>query len=99
MITVKEFNFHFVDVSQITINNKEFTENGSIKGKKFEIYDKYLNKKIAITVEKEIEFIYFTLYTVSQSEIGIDLTEQGITVAFGMPFSKEMNIKGTLSIG
>ena len=50
-------------------------------------------------VEKEIEFIYFTLYTVSQSEIGIDLTEQGITVAFGMPFSKEMNIKGTLSIG
>ncbi len=94
-----EFNFHFADVSQITINNKEFIGNGSIKGKKFEIYDKYLNKKIAITVEKEIEFIYFTLYTVSQSEIGIDLTEQGITVAFGMPFSKEMNIKGTLSIG
>ena len=49
--------------------------------------------------EKEIEFIYFTLSTVSQSEIVIDLTEQGITVAFGMPFSKEMNIKGTLSIG
>ena len=79
--------------------HKSLSGNGSIKGKKFEIYDKYLNKKIAITVEKEIEFIYFTLYTVSQSEIGIDLTEQGITIAFGMPFSKEMNIKGTLSIG
>lgn len=94
-----EFNFHFADISQITINNKEFTEHGTIKAKKFEIYDKYLNKKIAIEVEKEIEFIYFTLYTVSQSEMGIDLTVQGITVAFGMPFGKEVNIKGTLSIG
>ena len=94
-----EFNFHFADVSQITINNKEFTEHGTIKAKKFEIYDKYLNKKIAIEVEKEIEFIYFTLYTVSQSEMGIDLTVQGITAAFSMPFGKEVNIKGTLSIG
>ena len=28
-------------------------------------YDKFLNKKIAILLEKEIEFIWFTLYTVS----------------------------------
>ena len=31
--------------------------------------------------------------------MGIDLTVQGITVAFGMPFGKEADIKGTLSIG
>ena len=31
--------------------------------------------------------------------MGIDLTVQGITAAFSMPFGKEVNIKGTLSIG
>lgn len=94
-----EFNFHFADVSQITINNKEYTEKGSIKTKQFEIYDKFLNKKIAISLEKEIELVWFTLYTVSQSEMGVDLTVQGLTVALGMPFEKDLNLKGSLIIG
>ena len=94
-----EFNFHFADVSQITINNNEFVEHGSVKTKKFEIYDKFLNKKIAITLEKEINFIWYTIHTVSQSEMGVDLTVQGITVSFSIPFEKDLNIKGTLEIG
>ena len=94
-----EFNFHFADVSQITINNNEFVEHGSVKTKKFEIYDNFLNKKIAITLEKEINFIWYTIHTVSQSEMGVDLTVQGITVSFSIPFEKDLNIKGTLEIG
>lgn len=94
-----EFNFHFADVNQITINGNEYIEKGSIKTNKFEIYDKFLNKKIAILLEKEIEFIWFTLYTVSQSEMGVDLTVQGVTVALGCPFEKNVNIKGSLIIG
>lgn len=93
-----EFNFYFADLSQITINGYKFTEHGSIKSNKFEIFDKYLNKNVAIYMEKEIEFIYFTLYTVSQSEMGVDLTAQGITVSVGKKFEEEINIKGTLNI-
>ncbi len=94
-----EFNFHFADISKVIINGEEFNERGTFKGKTFEIFDKYLNKKITINLDKEAEFIYFALYTVSQSEIGIDLTLQGLTVAFGMPFNKSLNISGALSIG
>ena len=31
--------------------------------------------------------------------MGVDLTVQGITVSFSIPFEKDLNIKGTLEIG
>ena len=31
--------------------------------------------------------------------MGVDLTVQGMTVSFGVPFEKDINIKGTLIIG
>lgn len=95
----QEFNFHFADVSKLTVNNKAFTEKGEMKSNIFEIYDEYLNKRLVIQYEKEIKFIWFTIHTVSQSEMGVDLTVQGITVAAVLPYGKELDLKGTLRIG
>lgn len=94
-----EFNFHFADMKQVKINNKDFVEKGTFKGKTLEIYDKYLNKTISICFDREIEFIWYEIFTVSQSEMGIDLTSQGITVSAGTKYSKEINLSGSLTIG
>ena len=93
-----EFNFHFADLSQVTINKETYSDRGTLKCDKIEIFDKYTNKTIAITFKKKIELVFFTLYTVSQSEMGIDLTAQGVTIALACPYKKELNFEGSLSI-
>lgn len=93
-----EFNFHFADLSRIKINNKDFVEKGSFKGKTLEIYDEYLKKNITITFEKEMDIAWYVIYTVSQSEMGVDLTAQGLTIAATSPYIKDININGSLII-
>lgn len=93
-----EFNFHFADLSQITINDESYTDKAYLITDKLVIFDKYTNKTIAITFKNKIELLFFTLYTVSQSEMGIDLTAQGITVAVAEPYKKELHFEGSLTI-
>ena len=61
-----------------------------------EIYDSYLEKTLIFSFEKEIEIIIFPLNSVSQSEQGVDLTNQGVTLVFLYDFTQ--NIKNTLQV-
>ena len=90
---IQEWNLHFASLENLTFNNKVITE--QIKNKPYtittqalEIFDSYLEKTLIFSFEKEIDIIIFPLNSVSQSEQGVDLTNQGLTFGFVHPFTK-----------
>ena len=90
---IQEWNLHFASLENLTFNNKVITE--QIKNKPYtittqalEIFDSYLEKTLIFSFEKEIEIIIFPLNSVSQSEQGVDLTNQGLTFGFVYPFTQ-----------
>lgn len=95
---VMELNLHFAELAKVTVNGKPLAEKGSLKGKIFTFHDTYLAKDICLELENEAELSWFTLYTVSQSESGIDLTVQGLTLLLPFDFSKKITVKGNLKL-
>lgn len=94
-----EHNFHFSDIDHVTINNENFKEEGEIgESSIFEITDKILGKQIALFFDRPCSLSYFKLKTLSQSEQGFDLTVQGISLAFKVPFCGSFSLKGKLEI-
>lgn len=90
---IQEWNLHFASLENLTFNNKVITE--QIKNKPYtittqalEIFDSYLEKTLIFSFEKEIDIIIFPLNSVSQSEQGVDLTNQGLTFGFVHPFTQ-----------
>jgi hypothetical protein len=99
LIYLLEHNFHFSDIDQVTINGDNFKEEGEIEAsRKFELTDKGLGKNITLLFDQPCRLSYFKLKTLSQSEQGFDLTVQGISLAFGVPFTGSFNLKGKLEI-
>ena len=94
---IQEWNLHFASLENLTFNGKLIaeqlkTEPYNIKTNSLEIYDSYLEKTLIFTTSKEIEIVICTLDSVSQSEQGVDLTNQGLTFGFIYPFTnKEQN--------
>ncbi len=96
---VLEHNFHFADYESVTINGVHLSEDGSvIQTKRLEICDVHLNQNIMIELDEICDVYYFQLKTLSQSEHGFDLSIQGISFAMVIPFSKGLNIKGSLEV-
>jgi alpha-amylase/alpha-mannosidase (GH57 family) len=90
---IQEWNLHFANIENLTFNGISLTE--QLQGQPYtlttqslEIYDSYLEKTLIFSFEKELEIIIFTLNSVSQSEQGVDLTNQGITFGFVYPFTQ-----------
>ena len=90
---IQEWNLHFASLENLTFNSMIITE--EIKSEPYtlttqclEIYDNYLEKTLIFSFEKEIDIIIFPLNSVSQSEQGVDLTNQGLTLGFVYPFIK-----------
>lgn len=95
---VLELNLHFAETSKITLNGKPFEEKGSENGKKFVLHDPYLKKDITLDFGSVTQMNWHRLYTVSQSESGIDLTVQGVTFLFPFEFDNKISISGSLKI-
>lgn len=95
---VLELNFHFAEIAKVTLNGVPLSEKGNLKGKTFTFHDPYLGKDICLELEKEAEISWFNIYTVSQSESGIDLTVQGLTLLLPFDFSKKITVKGNLKL-
>jgi len=94
-----ELNFHFADHNHLLINGYGVSDGGMIEGvKKIELIDTYLDKSITISVDERVNFLYYPLKTVSQSEMGFDLTTQQISMAFLLPFAKSFTIKGSIEV-
>jgi hypothetical protein len=94
-----ELNLHFAEYNKVTINGGSISLGGKKERiKTLEIEDGYLKKKIIIKVENQVDILYYPLKTVSQSEQGYDLTIQGLSIAFVLPFSKNFSLEGSLEV-
>ncbi len=94
-----EFNLHFANLAEIKVDSKPFDgrahfENISSLG----IKDPYTQKTITFRFKQPCDAYLFRVDTVSQSESGFDLTNQGLAIGFSVPFSKYLQTSGELEI-
>ncbi|MDR0746664.1 MAG: DUF1926 domain-containing protein [Helicobacteraceae bacterium] len=97
---MQEHNLHFANLSEVTINGVKADEARHFSGiSALDLFDPYLNKNVLIASNAAFEAFTHPLYTVSQSESGVDLTCQGIAIALLFAASTvtvTINIKETL---
>lgn len=98
-VYVQEHNFHFADYDRIRINGTSLGEKGSFEGiDALEITDVHLNRTLTLRWSQKFDAVYFQLKTLSQSEKGVDLSVQGISLALIAPFEGVMHLLGSLEI-
>ncbi len=93
-----EFNFHFADIADVTLNGKTFEEGQMCELKSFTLCDGYTGRRIVFELDHYFSLLATTLQTVSQSESGFELTTQGISLMIVVPFSKTMRLEGALRV-
>lgn len=94
-----ELNLHFAEYDKVRVNGEEISAGRKKERiKSLEIMDGYLNKKITITLDREVDLLYFPLKTLSQSEQGFDLSIQALSIAFVLPFSRNFSLEGVLEV-
>ncbi|NWF66870.1 MAG: DUF1926 domain-containing protein [Campylobacterales bacterium] len=93
-----EFNFHFANLKDISINSKPFETSFHEKSNIIKIKDKYTDKTITIECNKDVEVFVFAVNSVSQSEKGFDLTNQSLSVGFKYEFEKQFELFFKLSV-
>jgi len=54
------------------------------------IEDTVLNKTFKFKFDREIEILLYALNTISQSEEGVDITTQGVSFGFVIPFKERV---------
>lgn len=92
---LQEWNFHFASLSQVTFNGavldgQSYEQSINLKTDTLTICDSYLEKTITFSLNNEIEIFIIPLESVSQSEQGVDLTNQGVTIGFLHKFTKQI---------
>ena len=93
-----EHNLHFANLKDITINLAVFDEDILIKSdNKLEIYDKYTDKTIMFKLSQKVDIFLSRLDTLSQSEAGFDLTNQGLSIGFLFK-NRETKISGQVEV-
>lgn len=103
LIYLQEWNLHFASLDELTFNelildNNNLESNLIIRGCNLDIKDKYLNKTIKFIFDKEVEILIVPLNSISQSEQGVDLSNQGVTLGFVYNFIQTLQIKIELEI-
>ena len=94
-----EHNFHFANSEAIVINNVAFSDGYVMQGQKaLDIYDPYTGKHIRIDFDCSVDIYICKLDTLSQSEAGFELTNQGVSFGFKVPMEKEHVVEGRLEI-
>lgn len=95
---VLENNFHFADWKLVKLNGKPLEEKGTLSGKKFVLKDSFTEKEVTLEFDKDVTFGWYVIYTVSQSEAGVDLTAQGVTFLSALDFYGNLNLKCNIKI-
>jgi len=88
-----EFNFHFANLEE---RLRQPIYHG--KSNKFSIFDEFTNKTIVLESVKDCDIFSYPINTISQSEKGVDITNQGLTIGFLTDFQKDLYIKFKLSV-
>jgi hypothetical protein len=89
---VLEFNFHFYDFGNITVNGINTRETSKCKAKAFVFTDSAIKKEIIMEFDDDVELYWYFVKTVSQSEKGVDLTDQAMCILVPFELSKKLNI-------
>ncbi len=92
---LQEHNFHFANLKDIKINETSFDKNIKIYSDELIIHDAYTSKTIKFKLSQKIDIFLTRLDTLSQSESGFDLTNQGLSI--GLLFKNE-NITGNINV-
>jgi hypothetical protein len=93
---VLEMNFHFYNLDNILINEDKNNIANIPINNNFIIKDNCLNAQIRLGFEKEQKIFSFPVATISQSEKGMDLTNQSLCILLPFRFSNNFNLKGSL---
>jgi len=94
-----EHNLHFADSSRILIDEHPFSDSvGILRQQTLSIYDPYTEKTLLFAFSRPVEIYICRLDTLSQSEAGFELTNQGISFGFKIPLSGKSGLKGSLEI-
>ncbi len=95
---LQEHNLHFANLKDITINSNIFEKEFCIKkANELEIYDSYTDKKIIFKLSQKVDIFLSRLDTLSQSEAGFDLTNQGLSIGFLFK-NTEIKISGQVEV-
>jgi len=100
---LQEWNLHFANLKDLSFNgvyldSEEQHSNIEIISDHLVIKDKYLNKTINFT-SKNIQKIFISsINSISQSEKGVDITNQGVSIGFLYKLKAELNLELTFNI-
>ncbi|MGM0518483.1 MAG: alpha-amylase/4-alpha-glucanotransferase domain-containing protein [Campylobacterota bacterium] len=89
-----EWNLHFANIQEVSFNNLILEDNQStlkLHTSELIIKDRYTKKIISFSFQKDIDILIVPLNTISQSEKGLDITNQGISFGFVFDFVKSFN--------
>jgi len=96
---VMELNLHFNDMANTLINGNKISERITEKNDTYSINDKSTPKGVSIVFNDQVEMHAYTVKTLSQSESGADLTDQGICLLIPFRINGGKSVKGKISIG
>ncbi len=92
-----EFNFHFANIADITIDNEPFDRLKDIEATtNISIYDPFTNKTIKLNLSKSCRCAISIVETISMSEDGFDKMVQGISMIVYLPFNHRVTLSGSL---
>jgi hypothetical protein len=92
---LQEHNLHFANLKDVTINSNVFEKDFCIKEtNELEIYDGYTDKRVIFKLSQKVDIFISSLDTLSQSEAGFDLTNQGISIGFLFSLNEQIKISG-----
>lgn len=93
-----EVNLHFAEYEETFINGHLCTEPLELRCKEVLLEDRLLGNTLKLSLDREFDLATFPLYTVSQSEQGVDLTLQGISLGLRFPLERNLEIHGSLEV-
>ncbi len=94
---VIEHNLHFANSKEILIEGEKFEQDIMLLAKEsLEIYDPYTQKTIIFKLNQPVDVYICSLDTLSQSEAGFELVNQGVMI--GVRVKKSVTYKGFISI-
>lgn len=94
---VLEMNFHFSQLEDVLLNGCSIEHQPySLNENTLIIEDPYTNKEITLKVDTAEKIVVARIDTVSQSESGFELTNQGISIGFVVPYKQKMNLTGSM---
>ena len=88
-----EHNFHFANSKEILIEGEKLEQDMLLLAKEsLEIYDPYTEKTIIFKLNQPVDVYICSLDTLSQSEVGFELVNQGVMIGMKGLLGGEMRL-------